>query len=332
MRVLIVFTVFMFCMIGLANSANLYPDQVIYKGQSLSSDDGRYQLVMQHDGNLVYYRTSDWSARWHTSTQNRGGHLAVMQRDGNFVVYDIYWNALWHTGTYGRPGAYIAAQTDGNLVIYQNGQPLWNIGVDTVVQDPKYRADVVGRNMENNMPYAWLGHIGLYDGLGGVYEVLNDGKPNAVAYNTLINFKQRAYNGYWGAAAPKIPDYFVTGCFADYCGSSSYKTVDARFAMALRAFQILAIGAEYTHLAQYTPATPRYPDRSTRQGTYRCDTYILNIFNAYEANITDAYGTPINIPALPLNHPIRRWINFTMELRTVITPLSIFNKLKAYAG
>lgn len=187
MRVLTVFAVFLFWMIGLANSANLYPDQVIYKGQSLSSDDGRYQLVMQHDGNLVYYRTSDWSARWHISTQNRGGHLAVMQRDGNFVVYDIYWNALWHTGTYGRPGAYIAAQTDGNLVIYQNGQPLWNIGVDTMVQDPKYRADVVGRNMENNMPYAWLGHIGLYDGLGGVYEVLNDGKPNAVAYNTLIN-------------------------------------------------------------------------------------------------------------------------------------------------
>lgn len=192
MRALTIFAVLMLWMIGIANAAILHPDQVIYKGQSLSSDDGRYRLVMQDDGNLVYYRTSDWSARWSTSTRNRGGQLAVMQRDGNFVVYDQSWNALWISTTQGRPGAYIAAQDDGNLVIYQNGRPFWDIGVDISVEEPRLQADVVGRSMENNMPYASLGHIGLYDGQGGVYEVLNDGQPNAVAYNTLENFKRRA--------------------------------------------------------------------------------------------------------------------------------------------
>ena len=118
MRALILFAFLMFWMTAFANSANLYTDQVIYKGQSLSSDDGRYLLVMQYDGNLVYYRTSDWAVRWATYTNGRGGNLAVMQRDGNFVVYDIYWNALWNSGTNGRQGAFIAAQADGNLVIY----------------------------------------------------------------------------------------------------------------------------------------------------------------------------------------------------------------------
>ncbi|MDR6854170.1 hypothetical protein [Variovorax guangxiensis] len=278
----------------------------------------------------MYYRTSDWSARWSTSTQNRGGQLAVMQRDGNFVVYDQFWNALWNSATQGRPGAYIAAQTDGNLVIYQNGQALWNIGVD--VPDPVNMGDAVGRAMESSMPYAFLGHIGFFDQLG-IYEVLNDGKANAVAYNTLANFKQRAYNGYWGAASPNIPNYLVTGCFADYCNQASYQTVHGRYGMMLHAFQILAIGADYTHLAQFDPATPRYPNQGVRRGTYRCDTYLLDIYNAFETNVTDAYGTPLNLMALPVSHPVRRWLDFTRELRiTTRTPLNIFNKLKNYRG
>ncbi len=330
MRALALFLVFMFWLAGCANSANLYYDQVIYKGQSLSSDDGRYRLIMQDDGNLVYYRTSDWSAKWWTSTHTTGGNAAVMQGDGNFVVYDASWRALWQTSTHGRPGALIAAQSDGNLVIYHNGQAVWDIGAD--VPDPTSMGDAVGRAMESNMPYGFLGHVGFFDRLG-IYEVLNDGKPNAVAYNTLANFKQRAYNGYWGAASPNIPDYYVTGCFADYCGASSYQTVNARWGMVLHAFQILSIGAEYTYLAQFTSAAPRYPDRGVRRGAYRCDTYLLDVYNAFENNVTDASGIPITLMALPASHPVRRWLDFTLELRsTTRTPLNIFNKLKSYKG
>ncbi len=320
-------------MAGFAHSANLYPDQAIYKGQTLSSDDGRYRLVMQGDGNLVYYRTSDWSARWWTSTHANGGHLAVMQGDGNFVVYDAAWRAVWQTRTNGHPGAFIAAQDDGNLVVYQNGQALWDIGADIQVEDPKYQGDAVGRSIESNMPYSALGHIGLYDGAGGVYEVLNDGKTNAVAFNTLENFKQRSYNGYWGGASPKIPEFFGRGCFNDYCGTNSYQTVHARWAMVLRAFQILAIGAEYTYFAGSTKtAYPKTPNSPSEQGRYRCDTYLLDIYKALYLNPTNAQGYYINVLA-PENASIWRWLTFTGgDLQSLVTPLTIFEKLKNYKG
>lgn len=334
MRALALCIVFMLWIGGDANSANLYSDQVIYKGQTLSSDDGRYRLVMQDDGNLVYYNTStsNWKFRWATFTQNRG-HLAVMQEDGNFVVYDLNWNAVWQTSTNGHPGAFIAAQSDGNLVVYQNGVPYWNIGADVpAVEDPKNQADAVGRNMENNMPYSSLGHIGLYDGRGGVYEVLNDGKPNAVAFNTLDNFKQRSNNGYWGGASPAIPDFYGIGCFNDYCGDSGYQVVHARWGMVLRAFQILAIGAEYTYFVQSRVALPRTPNSSVQQGRYRCDTYLLDIYRASYLNPTNAAGNPINILSSEYAH-VERWYKFTIEnLQLLVTPRTIFDKLKNYAG
>ena len=168
--------------------------------------------------------------------------------------------------------------------------------------------------MENNMPYASLGHIGLYDGQGGVYEVLNDGQPNAVAYNTLENFKRRAYNGYWGGASPKIPQFYGIGCFNDFCGPSSYKIVEARRGMVMRAFQILFVGAEYTYFASSTrTAYARTSTASAQQGRYRCDTFLIDIYKALYLNPTEAIGQPINILATE-NSAVARWYNFTADI------------------
>lgn len=112
-----------------ASASILAPNTALLPGQSISSDNGRYVLVMQADGNLVYYRTSDWTPRWNSQTQSPGA-LAPMQGDGNLVVYDTNGVPLWHSQTYGNPGAYLAAQDDGNLVIYGGGRALWNIGTD----------------------------------------------------------------------------------------------------------------------------------------------------------------------------------------------------------
>ncbi|VTU41125.1 D-mannose binding lectin [Variovorax sp. PBS-H4] len=204
MRALVLFSAFILLMTGFAHSANLYGDQVIYKGQLLSSEDGRYRLIMQDDGNLVYYRTSDWSARWWTSTQTTGGHLAVMQGDGNFVVYDASWRALWQTETSGRPGALIAAQNDGNLVIYQNGQAIWDIGAD--IPEPTKIGDTVGRAMETNMPYGFLGHIGFFDRFG-IYEVLNDGKRTLLP---TIHWRILKREHITGTGAPPLQPFLTT--------------------------------------------------------------------------------------------------------------------------
>jgi len=96
-------------------------------GQSLASCDGRFTLVMQHDGNLVLYRAAG-GALWSTGTHGNPGASAVMQGDGNLVVYSAWGSPLWHAGTHGNTGAVLALQDDGNLVIYHQGAARWHTG------------------------------------------------------------------------------------------------------------------------------------------------------------------------------------------------------------
>jgi hypothetical protein len=94
------------------------PDQSLSAGQSITSPNGAYELIMQTDGNLVEY--SHGSALWATSTSGSGNHV-IMQTDGNLVVYSGA-TELWQSGTGGHSGGFIAdLQNDGNLVIYGVG-------------------------------------------------------------------------------------------------------------------------------------------------------------------------------------------------------------------
>jgi hypothetical protein len=93
-------------------------------GESLLSCDGRFELAMQADGNLVWYGPK--GALWATGTNGKGGHVAVVQADGNFVEYDADSGALWASGTNGHGGDHLALQDDGNLVVYAaDGAVLW---------------------------------------------------------------------------------------------------------------------------------------------------------------------------------------------------------------
>ncbi len=118
---------------------SIYPNNVLMgnqglvTGQSISSLDGRFSLVMQADGNLVHYWNGH-GALWSTGTWGTQGKTASMQSDGNFVLYSTavptVGASLWSSNTYGNPGAYLAIQDDGNLVVYgSNGAtPLWSSG------------------------------------------------------------------------------------------------------------------------------------------------------------------------------------------------------------
>jgi hypothetical protein len=96
-------------------------------GQQLQSNNGRYVLPMQNDGNLVLYAgpTAVWATNtWSLPVSLRPNH-AIMQNDGNFVLYSPANNPAWASGTDGHPGSRIVLQDDRNLVIYDlNSQPL----------------------------------------------------------------------------------------------------------------------------------------------------------------------------------------------------------------
>ncbi len=93
-------------------------------GQSLTSCDGRFTLVIQGDGNLVLYQAGV-GALWANHVYGNG-HTLHMQGDGNLVVYNNIGQAPWHTSTHGQNGSFLAVQDDGNVVVYTPGwQPLW---------------------------------------------------------------------------------------------------------------------------------------------------------------------------------------------------------------
>lgn len=111
------------------NRSNVNVQNVIrylQAGEEMYSQDGRFRLIMQTDGNFVLYQ--GYAALWHTSTSGSGANnLAAFQADGNLVVYNPN-QPVWSSGIY-SPGATLALQNDGNLVIYAiNGQPLWASG------------------------------------------------------------------------------------------------------------------------------------------------------------------------------------------------------------
>ena len=109
---------------GEALAANLYPGDSLDRGEGIYSDDRRYHLIMQDDGNLVLYAAGG-RALWATGTDGVAIRHAVMQTDGNLVLYDYANRPRWASGTDGQPGTYLAVQDDGNVVLYRPKMPIW---------------------------------------------------------------------------------------------------------------------------------------------------------------------------------------------------------------
>jgi hypothetical protein len=109
-------------------SDTLQSGERLNNGGTLLSENSRFKLGLQGDGNFVLYKLlgDDHQALWASGTNGRTVTHAVMQGDGNLVLRDPDHNAVWATGTDGNPGAFLAMQNDGNLVIYSsNHKALW---------------------------------------------------------------------------------------------------------------------------------------------------------------------------------------------------------------
>ncbi len=142
----------------------LRPGESLSEGESIRSANGRYQLILQHDGNLVLYdlaptvddagsdvagggdSTGDSTAAqpdttatpvpvWHTHTVGVGARRLVMQTDGNLVLYRqpiTVFQALWHSRTQGSNGAYLLLRDTGDLTLgHADGRILWKVGAST---------------------------------------------------------------------------------------------------------------------------------------------------------------------------------------------------------
>ncbi len=106
----------------------LIPEVVV--GQEYSSQNQKYYLIMQQDGNLVVYEKK---ALWSTGTAGNLGAESVMQADGNLVIRATDGRILWSSdikgyhGNFGEFKNFTKLQADGNYVIYGHA-PLWSSG------------------------------------------------------------------------------------------------------------------------------------------------------------------------------------------------------------
>lgn len=106
-------------------SHRLNPGERLVHGQSLRSNNGRYVLEMQDDGNLVLYAPGH-IATWASGTDGERECVAVMQDDGNLVVIAAGNRPVWASGTDGERECVLFVQDDGNLVIRAAGnRPVW---------------------------------------------------------------------------------------------------------------------------------------------------------------------------------------------------------------
>lgn len=101
----------------------------MYAGQSITTADRRFRLVLQGDGNLVLY--SPTRVLWASGTDGQPVAFVAMQGDGNLVLYNrrVGQAAPWYSRTAGAGELELVIQDDGNLVLYNSqGQAYWNTG------------------------------------------------------------------------------------------------------------------------------------------------------------------------------------------------------------
>ena len=128
-------------MIYIYSMFELQNGQRLVCGQDLISENMKYKLIVQPDGNLVLYKIPNdaigtpgpldsahaiWSSQtWQKGT---GPYSLVMQHDNHLCLYDRHGTCTWASKTHGKGSGKAMAmmQEDGNFVMYDvNGTALW---------------------------------------------------------------------------------------------------------------------------------------------------------------------------------------------------------------
>jgi surface antigen len=97
---------------------------VLYPNRYMLSDDNRFMLILQGDGNLVLYGPGG-QPLWSSGTNGHTVNYAILGNDGNFVLYGPGGSVVWATYTSGATKAIV--QDDGNFALYNaSGTSVWS--------------------------------------------------------------------------------------------------------------------------------------------------------------------------------------------------------------
>ncbi len=102
--------------------------------QAIVSPDNSHMLVVQSDGNVVEYNTSNGKVLFTTNQYGNANkpNTMTLQTNGNFVQEDSKNNILWNTNVYNKGVApySVRVQNDGNLIVADSANALvWSSNV-----------------------------------------------------------------------------------------------------------------------------------------------------------------------------------------------------------
>jgi hypothetical protein len=110
----------------------LSANQGLNPDESIKSSSGQYELVMQHDGNLVFY--DHWQngapsrVEWASNTVGNNGAYLRAQGDGNLVLYASNGRVLWATNTAGKSECLLWLRNERALSYVCKFQSRWCVG------------------------------------------------------------------------------------------------------------------------------------------------------------------------------------------------------------
>ncbi|HEX8884455.1 MAG TPA: polymorphic toxin-type HINT domain-containing protein [Noviherbaspirillum sp.] len=196
-------------------------------GQSLFSGNGRFELAMQSDGNLVIYeyrpggsRVALWVMTPMSGQAQKAGSVLKFQADGNLVLYSPDGVAIWSPNIQGKGAQSLVMQDDGRLVAYDaNGAVVWNnsatgqpVASDQPSRVSSVRTDASRDRASRNVYDANNRLVYTVDPTGAVVKYDYDANDNLV--------KKTAYSNTIGASA--APSAVVASSTLDQVSRNVY--------------------------------------------------------------------------------------------------------------
>lgn len=128
------------------NKNYLDQDEILLKDQYIESENKKYKLVFQGDGNLVLYEgeAPHWKALWASNTGGKEATHFSFQHDNNAVIYN-YKNPIWSSGViclllnkkcklYVENDGVVRIRDENNCAITQNFSGFTREGADIIAR------------------------------------------------------------------------------------------------------------------------------------------------------------------------------------------------------
>jgi len=146
-------------------------------GKTLVSQNGKYIMIYQTDGNLCLYSTSGGSSVWCSKATHSPGKLKL-QSDGNLVAYDSGNIPKWSTNTSNKGSGPFR-------LTLQNDRNIYLVGGDTILWKTNTTLNDSGPAKQETPNFAFVFNSIMFVGLWSISK-----KTNTFSFVSSVEYKE----------------------------------------------------------------------------------------------------------------------------------------------